>query len=105
MYLTFFMNFISELHKYGGGLVDIDSRDAAATPDSKQAVVSAKAPAETAAASTTVLPHADVYHLGVQAQRSTIAGQRSGQVQRPIQKWKGPDKISRIYGDWIDETE
>lgn len=95
----------AELHKYGGGLVDIDSRDAAATPDSKQAVVSAKAPAETAAASTTVLPHADVYHLGVQAQRSTIAGQRSGQVQRPIQKWKGPDKISRIYGDWIDETE
>jgi hypothetical protein len=42
-----------------------------------------------------------VYHLGSQR----IASQRSGQVQRPIQKWKGPDKISRIYGDWIDENE
>lgn len=32
------------------------------------------------------------------------------QVQRPsghrvIQKWKGPDKISKIYGDWIDDIE
>uniref|UniRef100_J3MQK6 C3H1-type domain-containing protein n=2 Tax=Oryza brachyantha TaxID=4533 RepID=J3MQK6_ORYBR len=95
----------AELHKYGGGLVDLDSRDAASTPDSKQAAASAKAPTDTAIASTAAPPHADVYHLGVQAQRSTIVNQRSGQVQRPIQKWKGPDKISRIYGDWIDETE
>uniref|UniRef100_A0A0D9X4M9 C3H1-type domain-containing protein n=1 Tax=Leersia perrieri TaxID=77586 RepID=A0A0D9X4M9_9ORYZ len=95
----------AELHKYGGGLVDLDSRDAAPTPDSKQVAASGKAPAETAAASNAAPPHADVYHLGMQAQRSTIVGQRSGQLQRPIQKWKGPDKISRIYGDWIDETD
>lgn len=95
----------AELHKYGGGLVDIDSRDAASTPDSKQAGASAKAPADSAAASTAMPPHADVYHLGIQSQRSTIVSQRSGHVQRPIQKWKGPDKISRIYGDWIDENE
>ncbi|KAL5219766.1 hypothetical protein ABZP36_024479 [Zizania latifolia] len=94
-----------ELHKYGGGLVDMDNRDAASTPDSKQAALSAKAPAETAVASTSVPPHTDVYHLGAQSQRSTIVNQRSGQVQRPIQKWKGPVKISRIYGDWIDETD
>jgi len=95
----------AELHKYGGGLVDIDGRDIALTPDSKQAAGSAKAPAETTTASTAAPPHADVYHLGNQSQRSTLASQRSGQLQRPIQKWKGPDKISRIYGDWIDETD
>ena len=95
----------AELHKYGGGLVDIDGRDIASTPDSKQAAASSKLPVETAAASTAVPPHADVYHLGSQSQRSALASQRSGQLQRPIQKWKGPDKISRIYGDWIDETD
>lgn len=95
----------TELHKYGGGLVDIDGRDILSTPDSKQAGGSAKAPLESAAASTALPPHADVYHLGIQSQRSAIASQRSGQLQRPIQKWKGPDKISRIYGDWIDENE
>ncbi|KAF8712967.1 hypothetical protein HU200_028755 [Digitaria exilis] len=96
---------VGELHKYGGGLVDIDGRDITSTPDSKQAGASAKAPADSAVASTAMPPHADVYHLGIQSQRSTIVSQRSGQMQRPIQKWKGPDKISRIYGDWIDETE
>ncbi|VAI75790.1 unnamed protein product [Triticum turgidum subsp. durum] len=95
----------AELHKYGGGLVDIDGRDIASTPDSKQAAASSKLPVETPAASTAVPPHADVYHLGSQTQRSALASQRSGQLQRPIQKWKGPDKISRIYGDWIDETD
>uniref|UniRef100_N1R467 Zinc finger CCCH domain-containing protein 56 n=1 Tax=Aegilops tauschii TaxID=37682 RepID=N1R467_AEGTA len=95
----------AQLHKYGGGLVDIDGRDIASTPDSKQAAASSKLPVETAAASTAVPPHADVYHLGSQSQRSALASQRSGQLQRPIQKWKGPDKISRIYGDWIDETD
>ncbi|OAY70630.1 Zinc finger CCCH domain-containing protein 56 [Ananas comosus] len=96
----------AELHRYGGGLVEMDSRDAAsATPDSKQAVVSTKAPAEAAAASTTVVPHADVYHIGVPSQRPAVVNQRQAQGQRPLQKWKGPDKISRIYGDWIDEIE
>ena len=85
--------------------MDIDGRNIASTPDSKQAGGSAKAPLESAAASTALPPHADVYHLGIQSQRSAIASQRSGQLQRPIQKWKGPDKISRIYGDWIDENE
>ncbi|KQJ95303.1 zinc finger CCCH domain-containing protein 56 [Brachypodium distachyon] len=95
----------AELHKYGGGLVDVEGRDIASTPDSKQAALSAKAPAETTPASTAAPPHSDVYHLGIQSQRSTMTSQRSGQLPRPIQKWKGPDKISRIYGDWIDETD
>ncbi|XP_072975761.1 zinc finger CCCH domain-containing protein 56-like [Typha angustifolia] len=96
----------AELHRYGGGLVDVDGRDSSSTgPDVKQAGVSAKAPTETAAASVTSVAHTDVYHIGVPSQRSTIANQRQGQGQRPLQKWRGPDKISRIYGDWIDENE
>jgi hypothetical protein len=42
---------------------------------------------------------------GILSQRSTITNQRSGQLQRPVQKWKGTDKISRIYGYWIGENE
>lgn len=74
--------------------------------DSKQAGASTRAPADTVVASMTSVPHADVYHMGVPSQRSTVVSQRQGvgQGQR-LQKWKGPDKISRIYGDWIDESE
>lgn len=75
--------------------MDIDGRNIASTPDSKQAGASAKAPADSAAASAAMLPHADAHHLG--HQRSAITNQRSGQLQRPVQKWKGTDKISRIY--------
>lgn len=96
----------AELHKYGGGLVDIDGKEAT-TPDSKQAgVISAKSLTETPVASSTSAPHVDVYH-GVSSQRlQPIVSQRPmAQAQRPIQKWRGPDKISRIYGDWIDESD
>ena len=24
---------------------------------------------------------------------------------RVVRKWKGPDRISRVYGDWIDDIE
>ncbi|XP_008788666.2 zinc finger CCCH domain-containing protein 56-like isoform X2 [Phoenix dactylifera] len=98
----------AELHRYGGGLVEMEGRDASsAAPDSKQAGVSTKAPADNAVASVTSVPHVDVYHMGVPSQRSTIVNQRQGlsQGQRTLQKWKGPDKISRIYGDWIEENE
>ncbi|XP_010935018.1 zinc finger CCCH domain-containing protein 56 [Elaeis guineensis] len=98
----------AELHKYGGGLVETEGRDASsAAPDMKQAGVSTKAPADTVVAPMTSVPHVDVYHMGVPSQRSTIINQRQGlsQGQRTLQKWKGPDKISRIYGDWIEENE
>ncbi|KAF5460329.1 hypothetical protein F2P56_020207 [Juglans regia] len=94
----------AELHRYGGGLVEGDTRDSSSAPtDSKQGGVPSKTPAETLVASVPSVPHSDVYHIGVPSQRSCVAIQRPG--QRTHQKWKGPDKISRIYGDWIDDIE
>ncbi|KAJ7953440.1 Zinc finger CCCH domain-containing protein [Quillaja saponaria] len=93
-----------ELHRYGGGLVDTDARDSSATAsDMKQGGLPSKTPVDSVVASATPVPHSDVYHIGVPSQRSSIVPQRPG--QRPHQKWKGPDKISRIYGDWIDDIE
>lgn len=82
-----------------------DARDSSsAPPDSKQSGGGpSKNPADTLVAAVPSVPHSDVYHIGVTSQRSPIVSQRPG--QRPHQKWKGPDKISRIYGDWIDDIE
>lgn len=81
-----------------------DARESSsAPPDNKQGGVPSKTPADTVVVSVPLVPHSDVYHLGVPSQRSSIVNQRPG--QRAHQKWKGPDKISRIYGDWIDEIE
>lgn len=91
--------FATELHRYGGGLVEADGRDpSSAGADSKQTSGSSKAHADVVA-SNTLVAHPDVYHIGVPAQRTTVVSQRQGQ------RWKGPDKISRIYGDWIDDIE
>ncbi|XP_058104284.1 zinc finger CCCH domain-containing protein 56-like [Magnolia sinica] len=99
-----FAHGMGELHKYGGGLVDMDGRDlTSAPPDLKQIGTSSRTSADTVAASSASVPHSDVYHMGVPAQRPAGVSQR--QAQRPLQKWKGPDKISRIYGDWIDDNE
>ena len=102
--LTLELNCLTaELHRYGGGLVEMDAKDSAFVPvESKQGGVPSKTPPETVVSSVTV-PNSDVYHLGVPSQKSSILIQRSG--QRTHQKWKGPDKISRIYGDWIDDIE
>ncbi|KAA8533453.1 hypothetical protein F0562_031113 [Nyssa sinensis] len=98
-----FAHGVGELHKYGGGLVEAEGRDfSSAPPDSKQGGVSSMA-TDMVVASTLTMPRTDVCHmgLGVPSQRP------SGMIQRPgpLQKWKGPDKISRIYGDWIDDIE
>lgn len=83
--------------------METETRDSSsAPPDSKQGVLQ-KAPGESAVASVPSVPHSDVYHVVIPSQRSTVVSQRSG--QRAHQKWKGPDKISRIYGDWIDDNE
>lgn len=83
--------------------METETRDSsAAPPDLKQGVLP-KAPGDTLVASVPSAPHSDVYHVVVPSQRSTIVIQRPG--QRTHQKWKGPDKISRIYGDWIDDIE
>ncbi|CAL9043669.1 unnamed protein product [Musa banksii] len=94
----------SELHRYGGGLMETEGRDvSSATPDSKQAGTLTKAPSDASVASSISVPHADMYHIGVPSQRSAGSIQRQG--QRSVEKWKGPDKISKIYGDWIDDIE
>ncbi|KAI4328059.1 hypothetical protein L6164_020451 [Bauhinia variegata] len=95
----------AELHRYGGGLMETETRDAAsaAAPDTKQGGVASKTAVDNVVASVTSVPHSDVYHIGVPSQRSSIVIQKPG--QRAHQKWKGPDKISRIYGDWIDDIE
>ncbi|XP_077236897.1 zinc finger CCCH domain-containing protein 56-like isoform X2 [Tasmannia lanceolata] len=94
----------AELHRYGGGLVEMDGTESSsAPPDSKQVGAFSKVPTDTVVASSMSVPHTDVYHMGVPAQRSAAVNQRQG--QRPLQKWKGPNKISRIYGDWIDDNE
>ncbi|KAL4384158.1 hypothetical protein GQ457_15G008300 [Hibiscus cannabinus] len=95
----------AELHRYGGSLADTEAKNSsAAHSDSKQVRgVPSKAPTDAMAALIPPVPHSDVYHLGVPSHRTSIALQRPG--QRTIHKWKGPDKISRIYGDWIDDIE
>lgn len=97
--------FNAELHRYGGGLVDPESRDSSSVPpDEKQGGgVPTKAPVDIVLTTVNSVPHSDVYHIGVPSQRPAITIQRTG--QRAHQKWKGPDKISRIYGDWIDDVE
>ena len=84
--------------------MEVEVRDAlSAPPDMKQGAVPSKAPADSVVASMISVPHSDGYHIGVPSQRLSNVIQRTG--QRPHQKWKGPDKISRIYGDWIDDVE
>lgn len=94
---------LTELHKFGGGLAEGEGKDCASAAASNISQV--KATENTGAG-----PNGDVYNLGsgvgvgVPIQRSSCSiPQRTG--ERPIQKWKGPDKISKIYGDWIDDIE
>ncbi|CAL9163336.1 zinc finger CCCH domain-containing protein 56-like isoform X1 [Musa acuminata AAA Group] len=95
----------AELHRYGGGPVETEGRDASlVVSDSKHGGVHTKfPPSDASVASNSSVPHADMYHIGVPSQRSAGVVQRQG--QRSVGKWKGPDKISKIYGDWIDDIE
>ncbi|KAK4798577.1 hypothetical protein SAY86_030903 [Trapa natans] len=88
----------AELHKYGGGLVDPESRDSSSVPpDEKQGGgVTTKALVDTVLTTVNSVPRSDVYYMGATSQRTG---------QRALGKWKGPNKISRIYGDWIDDVE
>lgn len=95
-----------ELHRYGGGLVETEARDSVSAPlEAKQGPVPSKNPTEATVASLTSVPYADPHHIaGVPSQRpSNAVVPRTG--PRGGQKWKGPDKISLIYGDWIDDIE
>ncbi|KAF5729715.1 hypothetical protein HS088_TW20G00079 [Tripterygium wilfordii] len=93
----------AELHRYGGGLVEAEANSSAGPADSKQAGVPSNTPTDSMVGLVPSVPHSDVYLIGVPSQRSCIIIQKPG--QRTHQKWKGPDRISRIYGDWIDDIE
>ncbi|KAK6162335.1 hypothetical protein DH2020_002176 [Rehmannia glutinosa] len=88
-----------KLNRYGGGPADSEVKDYS-TPDAKQGAQPAKTSVDTVVAS---VPYSDGYHMGITSQRLSNAIQKTG--QRSTQKWKGPDKISKIYGDWIDDLE
>ncbi|KAM7491060.1 hypothetical protein LguiA_033981 [Lonicera macranthoides] len=80
-----FAHGVGELHQFGGRpLVQTDAIDFSATVDPN---------CRSGALSNTSIP--------TQRLASTI--QRTG--RRPGEKWKGPDKISLIYGDWIEDLE
>ncbi|CDP13047.1 unnamed protein product [Coffea canephora] len=90
-----------ELHQFGGGPVE---SEVPTTPsDTKQVAVPSKVVADAVVGSVTPVPHSDSYHVGVPAQKLSNVIQKTG--QKPHLKWKGPDKISKIYGDWIDDLE
>ena len=85
--------------------METEVRDSSSAPTENKQPGGAppKTTVDTVVASVPSVPLSDVYHIGVPSQRSSIVIQRPG--QRAHQKWKGPDKISRIYGDWIDDIE
>ena len=97
-----------ELHKYGEGFVEGE----AAPTETKPAGMATKAQdvlSSATAATTISVPRTDFHHVGIgipsqsQSQRTCSVSQSQVVGQRAVQKWKGPDKISRIYGDWIDD--
>ncbi|XP_075519037.1 zinc finger CCCH domain-containing protein 12-like [Primulina tabacum] len=90
----------AELHHFGGGASDAEAVDSS-TPDAKHGTVPPKTSVDAVVATVPSVPHSDVYHVGVPSQRLPTMAQKTG--HRPTQKWKGPDKISKIYGDWIDD--
>ncbi|CAI9095332.1 OLC1v1031262C1 [Oldenlandia corymbosa var. corymbosa] len=90
-----------ELHQFGGS--GAESELATTPSEPKQGAVPSKTPVDAVVGASTPLPHPDGYHVGVPAQKLSNMIQKSG--PRPHLKWKGPDKISKIYGDWIDDLE
>lgn len=91
----------AELHRYGGGLVEGDGKEFSSPSDMKQGTVPSKSLGDTLVASVPSVPYADGYHMGTSQRVPNM--QRAGQGLH--QKWKGPDKISLIYGDWIEDLE
>ncbi|EFH57655.1 zinc finger (CCCH-type) family protein [Arabidopsis lyrata subsp. lyrata] len=82
----------SELHRFGGGLVEEEGKiGTSTTPDTMQT-------GQGDTVTSLVSP-------GVPSQRISSAVTQKPNGVRTQRKWKGPDKISRVYGDWIDDIE
>lgn len=83
----------AELHRIGGGLVEEEGKiGTSSTLDTKK---TGQADMMT---TSLVSP-------GVLSQRASNAVTQKLNGVRVLRKWKGPDKISRVYGDWIDDVE
>ncbi|VVB02196.1 unnamed protein product [Arabis nemorensis] len=82
----------SELHRFGGGLEGEDNKIGTSTTS----VTKQTGQAETVT---------NLVSPGVLSQRTSSAVTQKPNGVRTQRKWKGPDKISRVYGDWIDDIE
>ncbi|KNA14384.1 hypothetical protein SOVF_107930 [Spinacia oleracea] len=95
-----FAHGLAELHKFSG--LDGEGRDSPMPAETKPSGMTTKTDTLTSPNLLT-LPRQEYHHVGIPSQRSSSVPQAVG--QRAAHKWKGPDKISRIYGDWIDDIE
>lgn len=71
------------------------------TFDTNQVAIPAKASVGIVDAPATCVPHS--YRIGGPLRRLPNVIQKTGEL--PIRRWNGPNKISKIYGDWIDDLE
>ncbi|XP_011092146.1 zinc finger CCCH domain-containing protein 56-like [Sesamum indicum] len=90
----------AELRRYGGGLPIPEAKDSSAY-GSKGGAVPTKASAGAMNAPTSSVPHP--YRVGAPSRRLSIMMKRPGET--PTRRWKGPESISKVYGDWIDDLE
>eukprot|EP00252_Welwitschia_mirabilis_P005582 TRINITY_DN16048_c0_g1_i1.p1 TRINITY_DN16048_c0_g1~~TRINITY_DN16048_c0_g1_i1.p1 ORF type:complete len:463 (+),score=116.18 TRINITY_DN16048_c0_g1_i1:646-2034(+) len=100
-----FAHGLAELQKYGGVLSDADATDTSGNlrSDSKQNGAASKVNVDPGSGSSSVT-NAENSVVGSSTRSlGNLLNQRPG--QRIMAKWKGPDRISRIYGDWIDDNE
>ncbi|XP_047978010.1 zinc finger CCCH domain-containing protein 56-like isoform X8 [Salvia hispanica] len=89
-----FAHGLAELQQYRGRQVKKKDSGSSALGANQVASVPAKA-------SVGHVPYS--YHIGAPPRRLSGEVPRTGEVA--IRNWKGPDKISKIYGDWIDDLK
>ncbi|XP_057780512.1 zinc finger CCCH domain-containing protein 56-like [Salvia miltiorrhiza] len=89
-----FAHGFAELQHYGGWRVKEEDIGSSAF-GANQVAVPAKASVGAVGAPASLVPYS--YRIGAPSRRLP--------AEIPIRRWKGPDKISKIYGDWIDDLE
>ena len=103
---TFVWLYCMKLQKYGGGFLDGENGDipGGLRNDSKQSGTLPKAHVDAGAGPSSSVYITDNYAVNSnQRSMGNFMSQRQG--QRVFPKWKGLDKISRIYGDWIEVND
>ncbi|KAK4418633.1 Zinc finger CCCH domain-containing protein 56 [Sesamum alatum] len=95
-----FAHGVAELRRYGGELLIPEAKDSFAC-GTMGGAVPARASAGAMNAPTSSVPHS--YRVGAPPRRLSIMMKRPGET--PTRRWKGPGKISKVYGDWVDDLE